>query len=134
MRPPEERDHKDRVQTCSAADETGDEAGDEALISSVYHAGRVFQKLSSHKKSMRLSSTAHSQSEVIFHDNPVFLVPAVHGRRASRQDVYRKLLVKCTCETMFIERHDKSSSGPGFVESARNFHLLQSNVEEFQWY
>lgn len=51
-------------------------------FSSVYHAGKGFQKLSSHKNSMHLNVTAHFQSQVIFCDNTVFFVSTVRSRRA----------------------------------------------------
>lgn len=50
-------------------------------FSSVYHAGKGFQKLLSHKNSMHLNATAHSQCRVIFRDNTVFFASTVCSRR-----------------------------------------------------
>lgn len=51
-------------------------------FSSVYHAGKGFQKLLSHKNSMHLNATAHFQSQVIFCDNALFFVSTVRSRGA----------------------------------------------------
>ena len=82
-------------------------------FSSVYHAGKAFQKLLSHKNSMHLNATAHFQSQVIFCDNTALFCFNCSQKKSLWQDVYRKLLVKCTRETLFIERNDKSSFGSG---------------------
>lgn len=59
---------------------------DEMLVgfSSVYHTGRSFQKLWSHKNSMPQNATAHFQSQVISPDKLVFFV--LSGQRWRTSD------------------------------------------------